>query len=74
MPTASFSSMARSSIAFTESSKPMTPTYAQILRLSAGPRRADPPAHMPLLGLLTGFALALVLWSAIGGLVWALLA
>jgi hypothetical protein len=52
----------------------MSPTYADILMLSAAPRRADPPAQMPLLGLLSGFALALVLWSAIGWVVWALLA
>jgi hypothetical protein len=75
MPTTSFLSMARSSIASTERSKPMSPTYADILTLSAAPRqRADRPAHMPLLGLLSGLALALVLWSAIGGLMWALLA
>lgn len=53
----------------------MQPTYADILTLSAAaPRRADRPAHMPLLGLLSGLVLALMLWSAIGWLMWALLA
>jgi hypothetical protein len=53
----------------------MSRTYADILTLStAPPRRADRPAHMPVLGLLSGLALALVLWSAIGWVVWALLA
>ena len=52
----------------------MHPTYVDILTLSAAPRRADRPAHMPLLGLLSGLVLALMLWSAIGWLMWALLA
>ena len=73
MPTPSFLSMARSSIASTESSKPMSPTYADILMLSAAYRPAERGAHMPLLGLLSGLVLALVLWSAIGWLAWALL-
>jgi hypothetical protein len=51
----------------------MSPTYADILMLSAAYRPAERGAPMPLLGLLSGLALALVLWSAIGWLVWALL-
>jgi hypothetical protein len=51
----------------------MSPTYADILMLSAAYRPAERGAHMPLLGLFSGLALALVLWSAIGWLVWALL-
>jgi hypothetical protein len=51
----------------------MRPTYAQIEILSAAARRPDRPAHMPLLGFLTGLSLALVLWSGIGWLMWALL-
>lgn len=54
----------------------MHPTYFDIEMVSA---RAvaddvDRPAEMPLLGLLTGMGLALFLWSAIAGLVWALVA
>jgi len=34
---------------------------------------SDRAAHMPLLGFLTGLSLAVVLWSAVGWLVWLLL-
>ena len=73
MHTPGISQMAASSTAFTERSKPMSPTYADILMLSAAYRPAERDAPMPLLGLLSGLGLALVLWSAIGWLVWALL-
>ena len=39
--------------------------------LSAAYARAERAAHMPLLGLLSGFALAIILWSVIGWLLWA---
>jgi hypothetical protein len=42
--------------------------------LSAAYARADRAAHMPLLGLLSGLALAIVLWSVIGWVMWAVLA
>ena len=51
----------------------MKPTYADILLLSAPYERTDRPACMPLLGFVSGLGLAVVLWSAIGSLVWALL-
>jgi hypothetical protein len=51
----------------------MLPTYAHIDLLCSAATRADRPAHMPLLGLLSGLSLALVLWTAIGGFVWAVL-
>jgi len=51
----------------------MHPTYDDILALSAAYRPSERGAHMPLLGLLSGLSLALVLWSGIGWLVWALL-
>ena len=35
--------------------------------------QADRATQMPMLGFLTGLALALVLWSAVGWLVWLLL-
>jgi hypothetical protein len=38
------------------------------------PGSVDRPAQMPLLGLLTGMLLALVLWSGIAALLWALFA
>jgi len=52
----------------------MQPTYADILLLSTAHGRAERSNPMPLLGFLTGLSLALVLWSAIGWLLWALLA
>lgn len=51
----------------------MQPTYADILTISAAYDRADRPSHMPFVGLLSGLALALAMWSAVGWLVWALL-
>ena len=52
----------------------MQPTYADILTLSTAHLPAERAAPMPLLGLLSGLALALALWSALGWLMWALLA
>jgi hypothetical protein len=69
----SFSPMGQSSTAFTRRSNPMKPTYADILLLSAAYERTDRPACMPLLGFVSGLGLAVVLWSAIGSLAWALL-
>ena len=51
----------------------MKPTYGDILMLSAAYDRSDRPTRMPLLGLLSGLGLAVILWSAIGGLTWAVL-
>ena len=69
MPMPSFSTMARSSIPFTRTSR--APTYGDIVMLSAAYTRAERAAHMPLLGLLSGLALAIILWSVIGWLLWA---
>ena len=71
MHTPSFSVMARSSTPSTRTSKAPRPTYGDIVMLSAAYARADRAAHMPLLGLLSGLALAIVLWSVIGWLLWA---
>jgi hypothetical protein len=49
----------------------MRPTYAHLNLLLADRDRDDRAPHMPLLGLLSGFALALVLWS---GIAWIALA
>ena len=51
----------------------MKPTYVDILLLSAEYERTDRPTRMPLLGFLSGLCLALILWSAIGWLTWAVL-
>jgi hypothetical protein len=51
----------------------MQPTYADILLLSAAYQRTDRATRMPLLGFVSGLGLAIVLWSAIGSLLWALL-
>ena len=74
MPMPSFSTMARFSIPFTRTSRAPRPTYSDIVMLSAAYARADRAAHMPLLGLLSGLALAIVLWSVIGWVMWAVLA
>lgn len=52
----------------------MQPTYAHIEMLSAAAARSDRATQMPFLGLLTGFTLALALWTAVGWLVWLYLA
>lgn len=51
----------------------MRPTYAELNVLIAERARADRAPQMPLLGLLSGLALALVLWGGIAGLVLAAL-
>jgi hypothetical protein len=51
----------------------MQPTYADILTISAAYDRIDRPPRMPFLGLLSGVALALIMWLAVGWLMWALL-
>jgi hypothetical protein len=54
----------------------MPPTYAHIemLSLEAMTRdRTDRAVHMPLLGLVSGLTLAVVLWTAIGWVAWAVL-
>jgi hypothetical protein len=48
----------------------MRPTYAHLTLLIADETRPDRAPQMPLLGLLSGLALALALWSVIG---WAVL-
>lgn len=48
----------------------MRPTYAELNMLISERTRPDRAPQMPLLGLLSGFALALVLWS---GIAWFLL-
>ena len=53
----------------------MPPTYAHIELLSAAAtrtERTDRATHMPFVGLLSGLTLALVLWTAIGWVVWAI--
>jgi hypothetical protein len=47
----------------------MRPTYADLNLLIADRTRPDRAPHMPLLGLLSGLALALAMWSVIGWLV-----
>ncbi|MFN8642433.1 MAG: hypothetical protein U0802_12575 [Candidatus Binatia bacterium] len=47
----------------------MRPTYAELNLLISQRTRPDRAPQMPLLGLLSGFALALLLWSGIAGLV-----
>jgi hypothetical protein len=47
----------------------MRPTYAHLNLIIADQARPDRAPQMPLLGLLSGLALALVLWSAIGWVV-----
>lgn len=47
----------------------MQPTHADVNLMRFNPARPDPTTQMPLIGLLSGLALALVLWSAIGWLV-----
>jgi len=51
----------------------MPPTYADIVAICAAHARPDRPSRMPFLGLLTGLALALVMWSGAGWLVLRLL-
>ena len=51
----------------------MRPTYAHLSLLIDAATRHDRAPSMPLLGPLTGLALALVLWSALGWLAWMLL-
>ena len=47
----------------------MRPTYAHLNLIIADQARPGRAPQMPLLGLLSGLALALVLWSAIGWVV-----
>lgn len=47
----------------------MRPSYAELNMLIAERTRPDRAPQMPLLGLLSGLALALVLWSGIAWLV-----
>lgn len=49
----------------------MLPTYAHLTMLLADRDRGDRAPQMPLLGLLSGFGLALLLW---GGIAWVALA
>ncbi|HSP98568.1 MAG TPA: hypothetical protein VL049_15210 [Candidatus Dormibacteraeota bacterium] len=51
----------------------MRPTYAELTLLLAERERGDRAPQMPLLGLLSGLALALLLWSGIAWLVLTLL-
>jgi hypothetical protein len=50
----------------------MRPTYADLTMMIDTATQPDRAPSMPLLGPLTGLALALLLWSVIGGLVWLL--
>jgi hypothetical protein len=52
----------------------MPSTYAALASLIDAATQPDRAPSMPLLGPLSGLALALVSWSAIGWLVWALVA
>ncbi len=52
----------------------LRPTYADLVLLSDAERRTDRSSSMPLLGFFTGLTLAVILWSAIGWVAWALLA
>jgi len=52
----------------------MRPTYAHLNLVIADDARPDRAPHMPLLGLLSGLALALAMWSVIGWVVLSLLA
>ena len=51
----------------------MQPTYFDIEMISARATATDRAAQMPLLGLLSGLTLALAMWFAIAGLVWAMM-
>ncbi len=51
----------------------MRPSYAHLNLVIADRARPDRAPQMPLLGLLSGLALALVLWSGIAWLALALL-
>lgn len=50
----------------------MRPTYAELMLVTAERRPEHAAESTPLLGLLSGFVLAAVLWTSIGGLVWLL--
>ena len=50
----------------------MRPTYAHLSLLIDEATRHDRAPSMPLLGPLTGLALALVLWSGLGWAFWSL--
>lgn len=50
----------------------MRPSYSDLSVLIEERTRPDRAPHMPLLGLATGFVLALSLWSGIAWLAWAL--
>jgi len=47
----------------------LPPTYEELTMLISDSDRPDRAPHMPLLGLLSGLALAVVLWSGIAWLV-----
>ena len=51
----------------------MRPTYAHLSLQIDAATRDDRAPSMPLLGPLTGLTLALLLWSGLGWLAWALL-
>jgi len=48
----------------------MRPSYADLARLMDDIALPDRVPNMPMVGLLTGFGLALGLWTAIGWLLW----
>ena len=51
-----------------------TTAHIEMLSLEAMTRdRTDRAVHMPLVGLLSGLTLAVVLWTAIGWVAWAVL-
>ena len=50
----------------------MRPTYAHLTLMIDEATQPDRAPSMPLLGPLTGLALALLLWSVIAGLLWLL--
>ena len=52
----------------------MRPTYADLTQLIDAAMQPDRAPSMPLLGPLSGLALALVLWSVLGWVFWALVA
>lgn len=52
----------------------MRPTYAHLTLLIDAAAQPDRAPSMPLLGPLTGLTLAVALWTALGSLLWALLA
>jgi hypothetical protein len=49
----------------------LPPTYEELIMLIGDSARPDRAPHMPLLGLVSGLALALLLWS---GIAWVVLA